>query len=268
MRLYEERESASVRERTYSVAQLAKMAHLTDRALRYYDQIGLLVPARDPRGYRAYRQEDVRRLQHILLLRACNVPLGDIASALTDPAVDIAVLLEEHLASLEQQKHALDRAIAATQRSISGLKEFREMNDEEKFAALKQASIERFEEEYGQEARERYGDDAIDEANERMRSMSKLAWDAKEELEQRIKDALVRAMETGDPSSSESRMMAELHAQWIRVHWGEGAYTPEAHVQLAEGYLKDARFIEYYDSACGEGATEFLRDVIVANIAV
>lgn len=238
-------------ERTYGVSQLAKLAHVTERTLRYYDQIGLLVPARDKNGHRVYVQEDVRRLQRILLLRACNVALGDIADVLQDQCVDIKALLEDHLRTLERERRDLDRAIATTKRSISGLKEFRGMNDEERFEALKQQSIERFEEEYGQEARELYGDDAIEEANERMRTMSKLAWDMKEDLEQRIKVTLASAMATGDPTSPESHMLADMHAQWIRVHWGENGYTPEAHVQLAEGYLHDPRFIEYYDSACG-----------------
>lgn len=252
--------------KTYSVAQLARLAQVSERTLRYYDQIGLLVPQRDANGYRAYTQEDVRRLQYILLLRACNVPLGNIAEVLQDSSVDIATLLESHLHDLERQKRELDTAIATTKRSISSLKEFRNMNDEERFEALKQQAVERFEEEYGQEARELYGDEAIEEANERMLTMSKLAWDAKEELEQRIKETLSRAMATGDPASSESRMLAEMHAQWIRVHWGENAYTPDAHVQLVEGYLHDPRFVAYYDDACGEGATAFLRDAIIANI--
>ena len=96
--------------------------------------------------------------------------------------------------------------------------------------------------------------------------MSKTAWDAKEELEQRIKDSLIVAMATGDPASPESRLVAGMHAQWIKVHWGEGAYTPEAHRSLAQGYLADPRFVEYYDGACGDGATEFLCRIIEANI--
>lgn len=55
--------------------------------------------------------------------------------------------------------------------------------------------------------------------------------------------------------------------QWIKVHWGEDAYTPRAHVALAEGYLADPRFVEYYDGAAGKGATEFLRDIIKANVS-
>lgn len=96
--------------------------------------------------------------------------------------------------------------------------------------------------------------------------MSKTAWDAKEELEQRIKDNLVLAMMTKDPESPESKLVAGMHAQWIKVHWGEKAYSPEAHVSLAEGYLADPRFVEYYDGSCSAGATEFLRDIIKANI--
>ena len=102
----------------------------------------------------------------------------------------------------------------------------------------------RFEDEYGEEARALYGDAAIDEANERMLSMSKLAWDKKEELEQLVKDTLVEARATGDVTSPESRMLAEMHAQWIRVHWGDNGYSVEAHRGLVEGYLQDPRFIE------------------------
>lgn len=251
---------------TYTVAQLARKAHVTERALRYYDQIGLLVPKRDDSGYRVYGDADVGRLQRILLLRSCGVSLADIARALDAGECDIAALLQRQLESLMRQRDELARSIAVTKQTLRGLEEFENMNDDQRFEKLKRDSVARFEEEYGQEARGLYGDEVIDDANERMLSMSKLAWDMKEELEQRIKDALVDAMATGDPSSPESRMVAEMHARWIQVHWGEGAYTPQAHVQLAEGYLHDPRFVAYYDDACGRGATAFLRDVIVANV--
>ena len=66
--------------------------------------------------------------------------------------------------------------------------------------------------------------------------------------------------------SPESKLVAGMHAQWIKAHWSEDACSPEAHVALAEGYLGDRRFVEYYDRACGAGATEFLRDIIKANL--
>lgn len=51
-----------------------------------------------------------------------------------------------------------------------------------------------------------------------------------------------------------------MHARWLQMHWGEGAYSPAAHAALAEGYVADQRFTAYYDEAAGEGATAFLRD--------
>lgn len=140
------------------------------------------------------------------------------------------------------------------------------MTDEERFEELKKSSVEQFEDEFGEEARALFGDAAIDEANERMLNMSKLAWDMKEELEQRVKDTLVKAMATEDARSPESRILAEMHAQWIKVHWGDAGYSAEAHRSLVQGYLGDPRFVEYYDSECGKGATEFLRDAVLANI--
>lgn len=252
--------------RTYTIKQLAELAGISARTLRHYDQIGLLIPKRMPNGYRIYDEEDVRLLQYILLLRACKVPLSDIAGLLTQPDLDLHAFLLDHLTELRRQKMELETAIAAVEQAVNRWEGYEKMDDQQKFEELKRRSIDRFEEEYGLETRERYGSEAIDAANERMLNMSKLAWDAKEELERRIKDHLILAMKTGDPRSEEACYVAEMHAQWIRIHWGEGAYTPEAHRQLAGGYLADPRFIEYYDGACGEGATKFLHDIIITNV--
>lgn len=252
--------------RTYTTKELADLAGVSSRTLRYYDQIGLLVPARAQNGYRVYNTADMRRLQHILLLRSCGVPLESIEEALDKSDFDLASMLREHLTLLCRQREKLDKTIATAKLAVAGLEDYEKMDDKERFEQIKKQSVADFEEEFGQEARAFYGDEAIDAANERMLNMSKTAWDAKEELEQRIKDNLVLAMMTKDPESPESKLVAGMHAQWIKVHWGEKTYSPEAHVSLAEGYLTDPRFVEYYDGSCGAGATEFLRDIIKANI--
>ncbi len=252
----------------YSISQLADRAGISVRTLRYYDQIGLLSPMRKDNDYRIYGDEEVRKLQHILLLRSCGLPLADISAVLGSNDCDLTDKLTEHLRALIIQRDVTNRAIETTKRVLDGLEAFDAMTNDERFEELKASSVSRFEDEFGEEARALYGDAVIDKANERMLNMSKLAWDMKEELEQRVKDVLVKAMATGDPVSPESRMLAELHAQWIRVHWGEDGYTPEAHRGVVEGYLGDPRFIGYYDSECGEGATEFLRDAVLANVGV
>ncbi len=250
----------------YSISQLAEKSGLSVRTLRYYDQIGLLRPLRKKNGYRCYGQKEVRRLQHILLLRSCGFPLSDIAETLASEDADLKAKLEEHLSNLAGQIDKLGRNAEMTKKMIDRLEAYRAMNDDERFEMLKRDSVEHFEEEYGAEARALYGDEAIDGANERMLSMDKPTWEAKEELERRIKETLVTAMATRDSTSPESRSLAEMHAKWIQAHWGDDGYTPDAHRALVQGYLSDPRFVEYYDSACGEGATAFLKDAVLANI--
>lgn len=119
---------------------------------------------------------------------------------------------------------------------------------------------------FGAEARERYGDAAVDAANERLLDMDEATWNDRNALEGAIIDQLKAAMETGDAHGTAAQQLARMHARWISLSWGEGAYTPEAHNGLADGYLADPRFVDYYDSRAGAGATEFLVAAIHANI--
>ena len=75
-------------EASYTVGSLAKLAGVTVRALRHYEDEGLLHPERTASGYRCYGAADVERLQQILLLRSCGLSLGDIRVALDNGDFD------------------------------------------------------------------------------------------------------------------------------------------------------------------------------------
>ena len=141
------------------------------------------------------------------------------------------------------------------------------MGKHDAFEELKCQAIEENERAHGREARERYLDDAVDAANERLASLSQDEWDEKDRLEQAIKEQLRAAMATGDPEGEPARELARMHARWIALHWGEGRYSREAHRGLAQMYLADDRFRAYYDTAAGEGATEFLVAALEAYLA-
>ena len=119
---------------------------------------------------------------------------------------------------------------------------------------------------FGKEARERYGNEAIDTANEKLMSMNEKTWSTREKLEGAIIEQLKTAMATGDAKDAQARKLAHMHAEWIKMSWGDGAYSPQAHKALAQGYLADARFVDYYDSRAGARATEFLVAAIEAAI--
>lgn len=250
---------------SYTIGELAALAGTTARALRHYEDMGLLQPVRDANGYRIYSASDAHRLAQVLSMRACGLPLPTIGRLLQDSGTDIHVALMAHLATLHARGKSLEQAVARTEAAIAALERIKGMEARNAFEKMKEDGIARFEGRYGSEARERYGDAAIDDANKRMMALTRDEWDAKELLEESIKIQLRIAMGTGDPTSEESAELARMHARWIKIHWGQG-YTPEAHRGLAQGYLADARFIDYYDGACGEGATEFLKDIIYANI--
>ena len=58
--------------------KLSEMAGISKRTLRYYDEIGLLKPARvNSSGYRIYREKEVDKLQQILFYRELGVNLED-----------------------------------------------------------------------------------------------------------------------------------------------------------------------------------------------
>lgn len=128
-------------------------------------------------------------------------------------------------------------------------------------------SLQRWKDPYEQEARERYGDGAVEASTQRLNAMSPDERRAKDLLEASIKVQLRLAMAHGDVRSERARELAHMHERWIRMHWGDAAYSREAHLGLASGYMGDERFIDYYDSACGDGATAFLVEVLKANLA-
>lgn len=71
------------RERRWQIGDLAKQTGLSVRALRHYDELGLLRPSeRSEAGYRLYAEADVRRLYRIVALRQLDFPLEEIASLL------------------------------------------------------------------------------------------------------------------------------------------------------------------------------------------
>lgn len=250
--------------RFYSIGEFAQLAGCTPRTLRHYEELGIIAPQRAENGYRIYGEADVKRLAQVLAMKRCGLPLGTIRDMFEDDS-RVAAALSAHLSTLVEQMGVMQEEIARTKAALSKIERIEKMNAEQTLEEMKRQGLEKFERTYGREARERYGTEAIEEANERMMSLTQEQWDAKEDLEEAIKRQLAKAMDTGDPTSKTSAKLADMHAQWIRIHWGEG-YSVEAHRGLADGYLADSRFVEYYDGAAGEGATEFLVAALKANL--
>lgn len=67
------------------VNELAREAGVPDHVIRYYTQVGLLKPARDPRNrYRDYAASDVYRVRFIRRSKSLGFTLRDVKAILHD----------------------------------------------------------------------------------------------------------------------------------------------------------------------------------------
>ena len=246
----------------YGVQQLAKLAGLSARTLRYYDQIGLLKPARiAENGYRVYGRAELDALQQILFYRELGVPLKEIGGILYAPGFDRERALSEHLMALRKKRERVERLIQAVTRTIESIKGGPEMSDAEKFEGFKQGLIEENERAYGQEIRQAYGEAAVEESNARLKGMSEADWQRAESLSAAVNEGIKRAMAQGDPAGEAAMVACDLHRQWLCMYWPAGQYSKQAHLALAHMYCDDERFTAYYD-AIAPGAAAFLLEAM------
>src|SRR5213075_1657579 len=106
--------------RTFTIRQLCQEFKCTPRALRFYEDKGLLAPARDGMN-RVYSYKDRARLQLILRGKRVGLALAEIGEILDLYEVDDGGAQQaarslkkfrERIVALEQQKIDIDNAIA------------------------------------------------------------------------------------------------------------------------------------------------------------
>lgn len=240
----------------YLINELAKIASISTRTLRYYDQIGLLKPSHTAEsGYRMYDENQVDQLQQILIYKRLGFDLKQIKSMLYDAHFDETKALESHLTSLEQELKDIKTLINTVRKTINHQKGGLIMTDQDKFEGLKEKQIQDNESTYGKEIREKYGDQAVDESNKKLKSQSKQDYDHANQLSIDILNKLKEALLTNDPTSDIAQEVCQMHQSWIKLYWP--TYRSEAHLALVNMYLTDERFKAYYEKV-GEGATQLL----------
>jgi DNA-binding transcriptional MerR regulator len=96
------------------ISELARQAATTPRALRYYEEQGLLRPARLASGYRHYDVQAVRTVRHIRLLLSAGLNTAAIAEILPCIPDDVTVLAPtcpELLDILAEERARITRSI-------------------------------------------------------------------------------------------------------------------------------------------------------------
>ncbi|MDR2908413.1 MAG: MerR family transcriptional regulator [Oscillospiraceae bacterium] len=244
----------------YTVGELSRIARVSTRTLRYYDREGLLSPARtSDSGYRVYGPAQVDRLQQILFYRELEFSLKEIAGLLAQKDYEPLGALRRHREGLMAKKERIDMLIKTVDKTIAAKERGIFMNDNEKFKGFIEETIALNEEKYGAEVRRKYGNEAADASNERLRSAHPGDYKRAEETGERILSLLDTAFEKNDAACAEAGEMAALHKEWLTFFLPE--YSKETHESLCDMYVADERFAEYYNRGT-LGRAEFFRDAV------
>jgi DNA-binding transcriptional MerR regulator len=149
----------------YSVKQLADLAGVSARTLRYYDQIGLLPPdSVGENGYRYYGRAALLRLQQILFFKELEFRLSDIKLILDRPDFDLVRALHAHRLALEQRVQRLNRLVGTIDHTIAQIQGETEMEPKKLFAEFSEEQ----QKEYDAAAKRRWGNtDAYKESQKR-----------------------------------------------------------------------------------------------------
>lgn len=244
----------------YTVDKLAKLAGISSRTIRYYDEIGILKPARiNSSGYRIYGENEVDSLQQILFYRELGVELNKIKQIINSPTFDRRKALQNHYQNLLEKKRQLELLITNVEKTIAATERRILMSDKEKFSGFKQKLIEENEANYGKEIRKKYGEETVKRSNQKFMNMTKEEFSELEELNNKLNETLKMAVTEGNPGGELAQKACELHKNWLMFFWSD--YSKEAHMGLAQKYVDDERFTAYYDGI-EPGCAVFLRDAM------
>ncbi|QUR65848.1 MerR family transcriptional regulator [Mycobacterium spongiae] len=242
----------------WSIADVARMSGVTGRTLRHYDAIGLLKPAYvGTNGYRYYEDEDLLRLQQILILRELGLSLAEIDDAVESEPETLAALKRQHVRLLRERSR-LARVADTVARTIVELEgktqgPVKINRPENLFGGFDHAQFE-------QEARDRWPE----EFEQAPAYPATVTDEDVERIQREATAAMIRMAEfmaAGMPVDAPA-VQAEIdgHYQGVCRFW-----TPSrsAYKSLGQMYVDDERFTANYEKITG-GLAEYQRRAMVA----
>jgi MerR family transcriptional regulator, copper efflux regulator len=106
-----------------NIGEVAAAVDLPVKTVRYYEEIGLVVPQRQPNGYRRYRDQDVHVLRFLRRARGLGFSISDCRALLSlygdqgRASADVKRLAEARIAEIDQKMGEL-RSLRATLSSL------------------------------------------------------------------------------------------------------------------------------------------------------
>lgn len=234
--------------KTLTVTEVARLSGISIRTLHHYDRIGLLRPAFTGQNrYRYYGQEELLRLQQILLHRELGIPLVEIAAILDAPGFDRLEALRRQRERLNGEAERYAQLVRTIDRTIASLEGERAMKNADLYKGIspdKQAEYEAW-------LVEQYGGDMPERIALGRRRYESLSEGERQQLNQDLHDmeqGLAEGLRRGVPMGSPSLdPLLARHRAWVAQMWGRPC-PPEAYAGLADLYLQHPDFIARYET--------------------
>lgn len=235
------------------VKEVADLVGISVRTLHHYDEIGLLTPeGTTESGYRIYSKDNLATLQQILFFKELGFPLKKIKEIMVSPSFDRDEALEVQRNMLVEKRRRMDDMISMIEKTIRNSKGEINLSEKEKFEGFDFSNNP-----YEQEARDRWGDQAVDESNDKINKMSK---DKQKALGDEF-DAIYKRLATLRHQSPDSDEAQAGIDEWYVYLNKLGNYSLDAFKGLGQMYVDDERFTKNIDQY-GDGLAEFMRDTM------
>ena len=230
-----------------TVHEVSRLAGVSIRTLQYYDRIGLLRPAGyTDAGYRLYDDEQLERLQCILLFRELEFPLKDIIAIMDSPDFDRSKALEQQIELLRLKKEHIENLMNfALGIKLTGVKHM-------DFKAFDRSKLD----EYSRQAKELYGNTPeYRQMQEKMKNRSK-------EEDNLLADRFMLlfkeagTIKNSDPASPEAQDLVKRIQDFIT----ENMYTCTTRILrgLGKMYSGGGDFTQNIDEYGGAGTADFV----------
>jgi len=235
------------------VKEVADLVGISVRTLHHYDEIGLLKPEEiTESGYRVYSERNLETLQQILFFKELGFPLKKIKEIINSPSFDRQKALEVQHTMLLERRRRLDKMIRTIEKTIQYSKGEIQMSNKEKFEGFDFSHNP-----YEKEARELWGDAAVDESNAKMANWSQFE---KKEFTERF-NAIYKNLAALRHLPADSKEAQAAIKEWFVFLNEMGNYSLEAFKNLGQMYVDDVRFTKNIDGF-GQGLAKFMRDAM------
>jgi DNA-binding transcriptional MerR regulator len=238
----------------YSIKKIASLAGVTTRTLRYYDEIGLMKPAKiGENGYRFYDRENLLHLQQILFFRELDVPLDEIQLIMSQPDFNLLEALEKHRGALSHQALRLKQLLNTLDNTISIIKGETEMKEKDLFDGFDEIK-------YEEEARQRWGHTSqYKESQKKWANYSKEQKQAIKNEGSHFAERIVTINQ--DTKADDPDVQAAVSEYYSFINKYFYSCDIEFMRNLSEMWVQDPRFASNYESI-REGGAAFAREAV------